>query len=257
MLNSTPLNCLLYADDLVILSESKEGLQKSLDILSLYCEKWGLEVNTRKTKCLVFNTMGRLSPIKFKYKNLEIENTTSYTYLGVTFSASGSFTEAKNVLYKKSLKAFFKFSKYFTEYKPDISTLINIFNHTVQPVALYGSEIWGTFDTKKFNSNPYWYFEKLCHDNVLEKVNMKLCRFALSVNRYSTHLAVRGELGRYPLYLNILFSMIKYWKRVALSKDLLIQEAFQLSDNLAKQGKSSWVNCIYSLFKFLNPKVKY
>ena len=42
---------LLYADDIIIIfSESAEGLQKGLDILKGYCDKWKLIVNTNKTK---------------------------------------------------------------------------------------------------------------------------------------------------------------------------------------------------------------
>ena len=36
LLNSTKLNCLSYADDLVLLSESKEGLQRCIDKLNAY-----------------------------------------------------------------------------------------------------------------------------------------------------------------------------------------------------------------------------
>ena len=35
---------LLYADDIIIFSESAEGLQKGLDILKDYCDKWKLIV---------------------------------------------------------------------------------------------------------------------------------------------------------------------------------------------------------------------
>ena len=37
-----------------------------------------------------------------------LENVRHYRYLGVTFSASGSSTEAKSELYIKGLKAFYK-----------------------------------------------------------------------------------------------------------------------------------------------------
>ena len=36
--NSKPVNCLIYADDLLLLSESKEGLQSCLDSLQIYCD---------------------------------------------------------------------------------------------------------------------------------------------------------------------------------------------------------------------------
>jgi hypothetical protein len=34
--------------------------------------------------------------------------------------------------------------KSFNLYKPKIKTLLHIFDHTVKPVLLYGSEVWGT-----------------------------------------------------------------------------------------------------------------
>ena len=45
-----PINLLMYADDLILLSESKEGLQQQINKLSEYCAKWKLEVNTKKLR---------------------------------------------------------------------------------------------------------------------------------------------------------------------------------------------------------------
>jgi flagellin-specific chaperone FliS len=53
------LNILLYADDIVLLSESKGGLQNSLDELYRYCSNWKLQVNSDKSKIIVFNSNGR------------------------------------------------------------------------------------------------------------------------------------------------------------------------------------------------------
>ena len=44
------VNALMCADDLVILSDTKEGLQKHLDKLSEYCDKWELGTNMKKIK---------------------------------------------------------------------------------------------------------------------------------------------------------------------------------------------------------------
>ena len=42
---------LLYADDTVVLAECPEDLQ----ILKIYCELWGLDINVRKTKVMIFS----------------------------------------------------------------------------------------------------------------------------------------------------------------------------------------------------------
>ena len=47
-------NILMYADDLIILSTSKENLQTNLNLLNEYCNKWKLEINYSKTKCMTF-----------------------------------------------------------------------------------------------------------------------------------------------------------------------------------------------------------
>ena len=54
-MGSYDLNCLLYADDVILLSQNEVGLQKCLKKLKSYCADWCLEVNLDKTKILVFN----------------------------------------------------------------------------------------------------------------------------------------------------------------------------------------------------------
>ena len=49
-----PVNCLFYADDLILISRSAAGLQKQLNILYDYSEKWLLKINLKKTKTLIF-----------------------------------------------------------------------------------------------------------------------------------------------------------------------------------------------------------
>ena len=45
---------LLYADHTVIFSKSPEELQIALDTMQSYCDTWTLQVNTSKTKEVVF-----------------------------------------------------------------------------------------------------------------------------------------------------------------------------------------------------------
>ena len=51
---------LLYADDIVISSSSPEGLQDGLNQLETYCKSCKLQVNTSKTKIMVFRKGGML-----------------------------------------------------------------------------------------------------------------------------------------------------------------------------------------------------
>ena len=55
----TKLSSLLYADDLVILSQTATGLQNAINILNNFCNKWKLNVNLKKTKVVVFQKKQR------------------------------------------------------------------------------------------------------------------------------------------------------------------------------------------------------
>ena len=43
------INVLMYADDVILLSESATGLHNSLNDLLQYCHEWKLDVNLKKT----------------------------------------------------------------------------------------------------------------------------------------------------------------------------------------------------------------
>ena len=45
---------LLNADDAVVFAKSPEVLQSILHDIELYCTLWGLKINTRKTKAMIF-----------------------------------------------------------------------------------------------------------------------------------------------------------------------------------------------------------
>ena len=70
----TKLFILLYADDTVILSESVEDLQAGLQTYEEYCNIWKLEVNTSKTKVIIFSKDNYSNyEFKFKYKDEILE----------------------------------------------------------------------------------------------------------------------------------------------------------------------------------------
>ena len=59
----------------------------------------------------------------------------------------------------------------------------------------------------------------------IEKLNVKFCKYLLGVNIKASNLAVRGEHGRYPFLIDVVFSMVKYWVRLNDTKN-------KITDNL-------------------------
>ena len=75
---------LLFADDAVILSDSIQGLQSSLNYLEMYCNKRNLSVNKTKTKIVVFRKVCILDRNEcWTYTGVNIEIVNCFNYLGI------------------------------------------------------------------------------------------------------------------------------------------------------------------------------
>ena len=100
--NEVPINALMYADDLILLSDTAEGLQKQIDKLSNYCEEWKLNINLKKTKIMIFNRGNNLIKSEFTVNNVVLENVKIMKYLGFTITAKNCsfFTDIGRFKYK-------------------------------------------------------------------------------------------------------------------------------------------------------------
>ena len=78
---------LLLADDPVLISLSKEGLQHLVDKLSYTCKEFGLTISLKKTKIMV---QGAESPPVITIANSDQEVVDTFTYLGSTVPSSTS-----------------------------------------------------------------------------------------------------------------------------------------------------------------------
>ena len=89
------LNSLLYADDTIIMAESKADLKTALNTLGTYCTDWDLSVNISKTNIIVFSK-GKIRNIpEFTFLDEKIEVAFEYKYQGVIFNYNGNFSKAK------------------------------------------------------------------------------------------------------------------------------------------------------------------
>ena len=143
---------LLYTDDLILMSSSPEGLQNSLNALGTYCQAWELTVNIKKRKVMIFNPAGKmLTDHKLSYLSQTLEMDQGFTYLAVTFSASCSFTKAAQNLRDKANKAMFPLVDITLKFCLGISTLLSQFDKLIEPIVLYGCEIWGSLSHHQLN----------------------------------------------------------------------------------------------------------
>ena len=196
---SIKLFLLLYADDMTIFAETAEGLQKGLDILGSYCNRWKITVNIEKTKIMVFRKGGILPrDMRFLYNDQEMEIVKSFSYLGIVFTPGGSFSNAQTTLAGQAQKAVFKLNSYlynFADLTP--SHVLNLFDKLVSPILCYCSEVWG-----------------FCKADKIERVHLQFCKSLLGVKQSTQNTFIYGELGRMPYQILRYFNIIKYWLKV-------------------------------------------
>ena len=103
--NSTKLSSIPWADDLVMISESKEGLTKMLCDLVKFSSDNGLKINSDKTKGMIFNKTGRHIRFSIKCDDMTITSVREYKYLGFLVTPSGEVTTGIQDLRSRALFA--------------------------------------------------------------------------------------------------------------------------------------------------------
>jgi hypothetical protein len=124
-INNNIIDCLLYADDVILLSNSQKGFQSKLDSLELFCKEWCMSVNISKTKVVIFNKSGRFTKQNFLLNNKVLD------------------TESKTELYKKAVKALFKLKADVLSLYPMPKTSLHIFDHTLSNLFYYTVQKYG------------------------------------------------------------------------------------------------------------------
>ena len=98
---------MLFADDLILVSETAFNLQKLITGLETYCEHWQMAVDLRKTEICVFHKKFCYKRRVSKFKAIEeIEN---YNVLGTTFYSGARCFQSNyyNRLQEKATRAIF------------------------------------------------------------------------------------------------------------------------------------------------------
>ena len=232
--NTETIGCILWADDLVVLSETEDGMQNILDNLSSYTEKNGMKINFDKTKSMIFNKSGRHLRRSFRVGKEIIHTTNSYKYLGFVLTPSGEINTGLQDLKDRALRAYYslkgKMGHYFMSYP---STTLHLSDTLIKPILLYNSDYWGCL--------------KLPKNNPIENLHMRFCKEILGVQRQTTNVGVLFELGRIPITTYGMKSCMKHYSRIHILEkaNKLVLPAHLLSLNCAlkwTEGVKSQLN---------------
>ena len=191
---------------------------------------------------------------------MQLQIVPSFSYLGVVFTAGGSFSNAQNTLSGQAQKAVFKLNSYLYDFVNSTTKhTLELFDKLVSPILNYGAEVWG-----------------FCKANQIERVHMQFCKRLLGVKKSTQNNFIYGELGRLNYQSQRYLMIIKFWLKVVnlephkfvrlmydtMLRDIEINErkvnwAFLVRQLLCNLGfREVWMqqnvgNCKPSMFKLI------
>lgn len=158
MPTSKDLMIATFADDTGIISSNKDistatdNLQKYLNEVLHWFNKWGIQINADKTVQVTFTNRKIFKSIPLLIDDKEIRNDTKVKYLGMCIDRKINWKE--HILQKKK-EAHHRFGQLYwllcKRSKLSIQTKLLIYKSIIVPIWSYGIEIWGT--TCKSNVN--------------------------------------------------------------------------------------------------------
>ena len=227
VIDDTIMTYILYADDLVLCSDSPSGLQTLIDGLFKFCSKWHLIVSLAKTNVLIFGKSKHHE--KFLFNNEEIKITDCYKYLGTIISTSSHDIYRKNYphLAEKAKNAIFALQTYTENNVGHLYPRLafKMFDVQISPIIEYASEVW--FCNKE--------------NSELEKIHLGYMKSALKIKSTSSSLALYAECGRFPIFIKQKFQAIKYWQRIIkLDDQHIVKKAYKSLHQLQELGQINW-----------------
>ena len=256
------INSLSFADDLVILSESAEGLQQALNKLEQYCHKWQLTVNTNKTKILIFQGGNQASQNTFLYKNNMLSEVKEFNFLGNIIDHKGKFKRSMQELSKKGLKALFSLRKYMSNFRHvPVNVSCKLFDTLIRPVILYNSEVWfmdeyhsvfKSMQRARSNGSDCDILS-LADKYAFEKIHIRFCKCVLGIRKTASNFAAKAELGRLPMESFIKTQVNSFYARInSQNINPLVKDAFTLNKKLSDEGLYTWYTFASAIINEIN-----
>ena len=79
---------------------------------------------------------------------------------------------------------------------------MHIFDHTLKPILLCNSEVWGSYNISSDRLNTRVFdLDNIFKSLQCVKLNLKFKKFLLEVHKKSVNFTVLSELGRFPYTL--------------------------------------------------------
>ena len=200
--DGTVVSILLFADDIILLSDAEEDLTTLKNIMEKWCWDFKMKMSPGKTNIItsIDNFLCLLKDIALDEEDI-VEHVTCYKYLGINQYLTPNKTyKTKGELMIKKAKMYQNIISKVSFTAPDkVEVMSCLWRGVAIPGMLYGMEVI-----------------PLCpkHLEELEQIQLKIGKSALDVPVSTANVSVYLELGRKPISLLVAESKLKFIKRI-------------------------------------------
>ena len=232
------LAILMFADDIALIAETEQELQKMLDSLFSWCSTWRLFINSTKSKVVHFRPKSQTrSSFNFKCGPDSLETVPSYKYLGIWLNEHLDFQSCIKPLAdsgRKALALLMSKSKQFGNFPYEVFT--SLYESLVVPRLDYAAGIWG------YKSFP-----------TVQTIQNKAIRCVMGVGKNCPVDLLEGDSGWIPVWCRHQLEVFKLWYRLSNMDDSrLTKQIFNWSLALADKGKATWCLHVRKLLSRIN-----
>ena len=233
-LDGVNVSILLYADDIVLISNDEKSLQKMLDFTNEWCKKWRMAINVDKTQIVHFRRTDRdKTQFNFTFGINELKIVNHYKYLGVIFDQFLDFELNSSTLSNAAGRALGAIRSKLKNLKEcGYNSFNTLFNAGVLSIADYSAGVWGT---KSFAKT--------------EQIQYKAARYFLGVHRFAPIEALLGDMGWTTARTRHKILMLKLWNRFCyLPADRITKYVFEWDCKNYGNTRGAWSYCMKHVF---------
>jgi Reverse transcriptase (RNA-dependent DNA polymerase) len=168
-INDNNLSTLFFADDQVVVANDEDDLDFMFRKLLDAYQKWGLNINTKKTEYLLVGNDEIDPELQI---NTDIKKCSEFKYLGSVFSKEG--TSKKDICYRtqQGRNSIRILNSLLWSNQIRLSTKMTIYQAIVEPILTYGSECWqlSVKDKRAIETVEMDYLRRACRISMLDHI---------------------------------------------------------------------------------------
>ncbi|KAL5166070.1 FHA domain-containing protein FHA2 [Glycine soja] len=195
--------CMLFADDIVLLGESREELNERLETWKRALETHGFRLSRSKSEYMEckFNKRRRVSNSEVKIGDHIIPQVTRFKYLGSVIQDDGEIEGDVNHRIQAGWMKWRKASGVLCDAKVPIKLKEKFYRTAVRPTILYGTECWAV---------------KSQHENKVGVAEMRMLRWMCGKTRQDKirNETIRERVGVAPIVEKMVENRLRWFGHV-------------------------------------------